>query len=378
MKLFGFKRKKKTADEISRLGSLLDQNPEDSESRLALAHLYVQVGDYDKAYGEYRTAARVLSAQGADLESIAIYKKILSIVGSSLPEDSLAAVRKADQLLVETKDAYERVFKMESRDGQSREPSEPYQDATGDRKDEKEEGSSTANSEPVPLEILQEPSQDQVVEEMPQDEEPEKEFMNQETSLSEPPVSDEPNDLYHPAEDQGPIESQDDAPEEGQASDSSHEAQAAREPDLFHPTESPPIDIKDIQIDDDLETLLSDHETETSTDDLLSQETARGRDTAEQVVEPSDHEDPDFHYNLGVAYYEMDLIEKAITEFVKAHNQGIKPAESLFMLAKCYCKKGLFQNAAGYIGQALGLDNLTRDQRDLLQGQLERIKTRID
>jgi len=99
-------------------------------------------------------------------------------------------------------------------------------------------------------------------------------------------------------------------------------------------------------------------------------------DTSGTTPEPVDQEDPHLHYNLGIACYEMDLIDKAIKEFVKAADQGAKTVESLFMLSKCYCKKGLFHNAAGFIDQALKLDSLTQEQIDMLNEQIKEIKAR--
>ncbi|NIM98117.1 MAG: hypothetical protein GTO24_08580 [candidate division Zixibacteria bacterium] len=95
------------------------------------------------------------------------------------------------------------------------------------------------------------------------------------------------------------------------------------------------------------------------------------------MPEPFRQEDPDLPYNLGIDYYEMNLIDKAIREFARAHTQGIKLVDSLSMLARCYCKKGLFHNAAGFIVQALQLDNLTQEQIDMLRRQLEQIKAKI-
>ena len=82
-------------------------------------------------------------------------------------------------------------------------------------------------------------------------------------------------------------------------------------------------------------------------------------------------EDPDLHYHLGVAYREMELTDRAIEEFTKALERGTKSLECLTMLAKCYFEKGLFQESAAFIHNALKLDNLTQDQIDQLHRQLE-------
>ena len=90
MRIFGFRKERKIANEINRLPSLLEENPEDAKSRLMLTNLYLETGDQETAIKEYHVAAKQLTAEGLDLEPIAIYKKILSLDGISLTEKSLA------------------------------------------------------------------------------------------------------------------------------------------------------------------------------------------------------------------------------------------------------------------------------------------------
>lgn len=64
-------------------------------------------------------------------------------------------------------------------------------------------------------------------------------------------------------------------------------------------------------------------------------------------------EDSDTHYNLGIAYKEMGLIDEAIGEFQIASKDPLKVVEASSMLGLCYMEKGLYQLAIKEFKQAL-------------------------
>ncbi|HEY6011880.1 MAG TPA: tetratricopeptide repeat protein, partial [Nitrospirota bacterium] len=64
-------------------------------------------------------------------------------------------------------------------------------------------------------------------------------------------------------------------------------------------------------------------------------------------------EDADTHYNLGVAYKEMGLLDDAIAEFILTPEDEPKVVQSRYMLGLCYMEKGEYQNAVGEIQNAL-------------------------
>jgi pilus assembly protein FimV len=66
-------------------------------------------------------------------------------------------------------------------------------------------------------------------------------------------------------------------------------------------------------------------------------------------------EDVDTHYNLGVAYKEMGLLDDAIAEFVLTPEEEPKFIQSRYMLGLCYMEKGEYQNAIAEIQNALNL-----------------------
>jgi len=402
--MFGFGRKNRPANEINRLLGLLKEDPKDTKNRLTLANLYLQAGDQEMAMNAYLAAAKQLSAEGLDLEPIAIYKKILSLDARFLTKVTSATVQEAEELLLRARRAYEQAFQMESQDDEAKEAPELYHGANHERKDDPaKDGIPTGDGcESVPIEIPPAQSDDETVPTSEPYENPEGESPHQEIPSIEASLSDASAEPGWDSRGQEPLGLADKALDENDIQNSAGNDEITPPTDSSYPREDSQIDLHDVQMDDDLETMLSDHEANTSTTDRLPQEPSGGLgdrdlsaippdlqepdpreessqpDTTERRLEPPHQEDPDLSHNRGMAYYEIGLMDKAIKEFAVAHNQGIRTVESLSMLAKCYSKKRLFHNAAGFIGQALKLDNLTQDQIDMLKGQLEEIKAKID
>jgi tetratricopeptide (TPR) repeat protein len=71
------------------------------------------------------------------------------------------------------------------------------------------------------------------------------------------------------------------------------------------------------------------------------------------VEQQSVKEDVDTHYNLGVAYKEMGLLDDAVSEFTMTPEDVPKFIQSRYMLGLCYMEKGEYQNAAAEILYAL-------------------------
>jgi pilus assembly protein FimV len=67
----------------------------------------------------------------------------------------------------------------------------------------------------------------------------------------------------------------------------------------------------------------------------------------------STKEEADTHYNLGVAYKEMGLLDDAIGELIHTQQNEPKFIQSRYMLGLCYMEKGEYQNAIGEIQNAL-------------------------
>ncbi len=85
-------------------------------------------------------------------------------------------------------------------------------------------------------------------------------------------------------------------------------------------------------------------------------------------VEQSTKETVDTHYNLGVAYREMGLLDDAIAEFSLPRDGEPKFVESRYMLGLCYMEKGEFENAIVEIEFALAYQKKTgKDENALIE-----------
>ncbi len=70
-------------------------------------------------------------------------------------------------------------------------------------------------------------------------------------------------------------------------------------------------------------------------------------------------EDAATHYNLGLAYMQMDLLDEAITEFQKAARQREYALEANVQLAECFIRKGLPEAAIRTLQRILEMGNLS-------------------
>jgi pilus assembly protein FimV len=93
---------------------------------------------------------------------------------------------------------------------------------------------------------------------------------------------------------------------------------------------------------------------EASIEDLF-REFQRG--VAEQVGE----QDFDTHFNLGLAYREMGLVDEAIGEFQLSAKSDEYFVESATMIAACYIEKGLPEQASEWYSRAMKSPSLTQE-----------------
>ena len=75
----------------------------------------------------------------------------------------------------------------------------------------------------------------------------------------------------------------------------------------------------------------------------------------QKVAENIEVEDSDSHYDLGLAFKEMGLIDEAIAEFQVALRGGANPLATLEMLGQCFVEKGQYAVAARVLDRALRL-----------------------
>jgi tetratricopeptide (TPR) repeat protein len=92
------------------------------------------------------------------------------------------------------------------------------------------------------------------------------------------------------------------------------------------------------------------------------------RGVAEQVQE----EDYDTHFNLGLAYREMGLLDEAIGEFQLSVKSPDYLVESASMIGACFLEKGLPEQGAEWYARALGAPGLTLEMELGLRYELGR------
>jgi tetratricopeptide (TPR) repeat protein len=83
--------------------------------------------------------------------------------------------------------------------------------------------------------------------------------------------------------------------------------------------------------------------------------------------------DLEAHYHLGIAYMEMDLIDKAIEEFEAALGYGPKQIDCLVMLGHCYMEKGLHDRSIVYLEKASCFEGLTQEEYIRINQELGRV-----
>jgi tetratricopeptide (TPR) repeat protein len=80
------------------------------------------------------------------------------------------------------------------------------------------------------------------------------------------------------------------------------------------------------------------------------------------VEQQLDSEDYDTHYNLGIAYKEMGLIDEAIGEFQLASKDPKRAVECASMLGLCFLEKGMPQLAIKWYRKGLEMPEISQDE----------------
>jgi tetratricopeptide (TPR) repeat protein len=80
------------------------------------------------------------------------------------------------------------------------------------------------------------------------------------------------------------------------------------------------------------------------------------------VEQQLDSEDYDTHYNLGIAYKEMGLIDEAIGEFQLASKDAKRAVECASMLGLCFLEKGMPQLAIKWYRKGLEMPEISEDE----------------
>ncbi len=90
------------------------------------------------------------------------------------------------------------------------------------------------------------------------------------------------------------------------------------------------------------------------------------------VAEQLREEDYDTHFNLGIAYREMGLLDEAIREFQLAAKSPELGVEATSMIGACYLEHGLPEQAAEWYARAIALPGLSPEVQVGLRYELGR------
>jgi len=88
------------------------------------------------------------------------------------------------------------------------------------------------------------------------------------------------------------------------------------------------------------------------------------------VAESSDQKDPEFHFNLGLAYYRCNQVAEALDEFATALPGLEHQAECYEKMADCSLTLHKVEDAAAFVQAGLQLKGLTADEQLGLEYQL--------
>jgi len=108
--------------------------------------------------------------------------------------------------------------------------------------------------------------------------------------------------------------------------------------------------------------------------DLSEMFGALKQELEEEVIAGDD--DPETHYNLGVAFREMGLLDEAIAELQKVCSsieRGKKfaqPVQTYTWLAQCFIDKGVPEAAIRWYEKALSIPGLDEDARIAINYEL--------
>ena len=95
---------------------------------------------------------------------------------------------------------------------------------------------------------------------------------------------------------------------------------------------------------------------EQSLDDILE-------DLKQGLESQTSIEDSDTHYNLGVSYKEMELLDDAVSEFLLTREGEPKFIQSRYMLGLCYMEKGEYHKAIAELGNAVSFSESLGGER---------------
>ena len=132
---------------------------------------------------------------------------------------------------------------------------------------------------------------------------------------------------------------------------------------LLNREQEPPTVAKATQDSNPLSEIFADIDFDFGLDSLPPDEAAEKKIFKTDVDEQIAADDMESHYNLGIAYREMGLLDDAISEFAKAETEPSRYVDCQTLKGLSFSDKGDFENAELMFQQALDCSHLEDIQR---------------
>ncbi len=374
-----FERKGRTQDAFELLKKMVEVDPNNTGVRLRLAKKELELGYEDDAVKEYCTIFDKLLGQGRTEraekvigeiyeeypENVAILEKLLELCekkedSEGYKEHALELVRLykekglRDRLIARCKDIVERFPDNQEARGMLEKlcPEEREVDFSKFAEEEAEK-----TEPPLPLEEPEEEPPLEIIETIEEEESPEEVVSTPPEELSaEPEKAGEeliliPDEIFE-EEAMEEIELVEEVEEEAPAQEKTREKEAEQYVDI----------IKELGVEEALDQLVSP----VAEGEAVEMAEELKEDMGAQLTK----EDAETHYNLGIAYMEMELFDEAIKEFKLSLKDPSLEFDALTRLALCSMKKGEFHEATGFYERALKMEGKSEEEKKALMYEL--------
>jgi len=307
---------------IEEYNKLIEADPKDKRLYLKVGDLYQKIGDNERAIKVFMKLAEIYAKEDLNSRAISIYKKILSINPKHID-----ALRQTGNLYLKNglignaKNFYQSILKIKPDDREAQEALKSLSkhahqvESISAEKSKMMESFEPATFEPTPF---VEP-----------------------TAHIEPTARLEPTAMIEPAANTEPVSEPITEPVAEPFFESIAETTPSAPPPAFSQPEEIPF------LDETPETPPSSIEAQT---------------IPEAAVAPAPDKEAETHYQLGIAYKEMELFDYAISEFKTASSSPAIKFDCYIMLGSCFLEKGDNSQAIQYFKEASQIKGLTREK----------------
>jgi len=307
---------------IEEYNKLIEADPKDKRLYLKVGDLYQKIGDNERAIKVFMKLAEIYAKEDLNSRAISIYKKILSINPKHID-----ALRQTGNLYLKNglignaKNFYQSILKIKPDDWEAQEALNSLSkhahqvESTSAEKSKMMASFEPATFEPTPF---VEP-----------------------TAHIEPTARLEPTAMIEPAANTEPVSE----PITEPVAEPFFESIAETTPSAPPPAFLQPEEIT--FLDETPEIPPSSIEAQT---------------IPEAAGAPAPDKEAETHYQLGIAYMEMELYDYAINEFMTASSDSTIKFDCEIMLGSCYLAKGDYPKAIHHLTEASYIKNLSDEK----------------